>query len=169
MMAEKKLNVDDTLWGLNEVVCRKMEVSADIFVTFDCTDNPNLSEQQASDMIALYKDPHTYQLCEFYPGIERVFSADASGDAEVWICSSCQNSTIAFVKNVRLVEEVPHSRPEHFYFNTDGKHFRVPGDVLVDDRLENITESNFRFLSISHIIERTYRCRMGIFSFAYRH
>lgn len=138
-------DVDDTLWGLNDVVYGKMEIPADMAVTFNCTDNPNLSEQQALDMLALYKDPHTYQLCEFYSGIERVFSADASGDAEVWICSSCHNPAIAFVKNIRLSKEVPHSRPEHFYFDTDGKHFRVPGDVLVDDRLKNITESDFRY------------------------
>lgn len=140
-------DVDDTLWGLNRVVYPMIApgLTEKDAITFNCTKNPHLTKEQQQRALKLYSDPEIVKLCKFFDGIERVFDLEVSGKAEVWISSSNSGEDTKQMKEGRLLREIPNVNPEHLRLTTGFDHTREPGDILVDDRADNVINSDFKY------------------------
>ena len=139
-------DLDDTVWGLNDVVYRRrMGLDPQIATYYNFIDNPSLTDEQKKHIRMLYENPDVFCECEFYPGVERIYDLEKTGCADVWICSSCLNEQVMDVKIHRLYHEVPNINKTHLRLSCDGSHKRESGNILVDDRLQNIINEDFTY------------------------
>lgn len=146
MMRKVVYDVDDTLWNLDGTICNILSIDISLIVTYRVFDNPYLTEKQKNDIFSMYGNPDIFKRLEFYPGIERIFDLEKEGKAEVWISSANLNNAVRDIKLRRLME-IPNINKEHIRL-TVGKNVhqgRVNGDILIDDSLQNIVDSNFEY------------------------
>lgn len=141
-------DVDDTLWGLNSVIYNDTHVHGLKYsdaITFCPYDNHLLTREQQDAVIACYHDPEIFRELEFYQGIDRLYDIEDTGLAEVWINSSNCSTGVMDIKHLRLLYEVPNINPDHIRLTVSPDHSREPGDILVDDSIANIENSDFRY------------------------
>lgn len=140
-------DVDDTLWGLDDLLYEDIGLSLDSSTVYSVGNNPNLTEEQKLYLLKGYADPEVFKRCQWYSGFERVFDLEVSSEASIWISSANFNERVKDVKFHRLTSEIPNINPEHVKLTVGTSYYqgRVPGDVLVDDSLENVLKSNFKF------------------------
>lgn len=148
---KKPLNIwfdlDDTLWDLNDYVYNKAGInglSLSDATVFNCEYNKNLTDYQKNAIMLCYSDPETFQKLEFVDGVDEICELQDGDRANITIASSCCSFNVHQVK-LRRLGEIKRSDSFYSSLTVYPNHSRGPGDILVDDSMENIRNTDFRF------------------------
>ena len=93
-------DVDDTLWGLNKKICKKLHISYDIITTYSAYDNYKLTKQEQISMIKEYGNPKTFQNISWFQDVEKLNELNA----DIYINSNSLNHECANQKLKELLK-----------------------------------------------------------------
>lgn len=137
-------DVDDTLWGLNKKICKKLHISYDIITTYSAYDNYKLTKKEQVLMLKEYGNPKMFQNISWFQDVEKLNELNA--DIYINSNSSNQECTNQKLKELLKILQIPK---ENIIINVlDNKEKikekRIAKDtyIFVDDSPYNILTSD---------------------------
>lgn len=139
-------DVDDTLWGLNEEICRTYNIDKEKIHTYNIHENELLTEWEKNVILQGYSDVEIFKRCKFFKGTDHIFDLEVEGKAEVWLSSANLTEDVRDVKLKRL-EGIRNINLGHIVMTVANTTYqgRKSGDILVDDSAKNIYKENFAY------------------------
>ncbi len=110
-------DVDDTLWSLMHVVCKRLEIDFErATAVFSIRDNPDLTPDEQDRIIAAFADESYFEEMEFFPGAEEILAVCELG-AEVGLNTHSFTQPIADWKIPQLLDHITGLKREQIQSN----------------------------------------------------
>ena len=142
-MRKVVIDIDDTAWGLNDRVCRLLNIDINNILDFYIKNNDTLSESQKKALIEKYSDYKVFENIGWYDGFINIFDLEKF-NCNVFINSNCNTPEVKNTKIVELVDKL-HFPLDRILLNiiSDPKNKQLEDDIyiLVDDSPFNIAKS----------------------------
>ena len=142
-------DVDDTLWGLNANISKKLHIPSEKLTIFSAMDNQNLTMTERKALLNAYADAKSFENIEWYDGIERILQLEKYG-VEIHINSNSATNEIIKLKREQL-QQVLTLYDDRLHFNlismkkATKKELDNDTFILIDDSPHNIALSNAKY------------------------
>lgn len=140
-------DIDDTAWGLNSRICKKLGTDINKITCYSIRENKEITDEQKDVILKMYSDGGTFDNIEFYDGFEEIFGLEQY-ECEVYINSNCNSIAVRDSKYNQLVNKLKF--PENrviLNVVTDPTHKEIQNNIfiLVDDSPFNLAKSKARY------------------------
>lgn len=142
-------DVDDTLWGLNAKISKKLNIPSEKLTIFSAMDNQNLTMTERKALLNAYADAKSFENIEWYDGIERILQLEKYG-VEIHINSNSATNEIIKLKREQL-QQILTLSDDRLHFNlismkqATKKELDTDTFILIDDSPHNIALSNAKY------------------------
>ncbi len=137
-------DLDDTLWPLNKIACKLLNIDFRKINCFIASENKLLNDDEKSKLISLYGNPELWKHISWYSGYKTLMDLERY-NAKVWIISNCMNQEVADFKRSFLSKEL--NIPDNqiiLNVSSEVREKKLVEDtyILADDSPFNIENSN---------------------------
>lgn len=129
---------DDVLTGLNDYCLKVLNLDRKLVTRFEI-DKTQLSEQDKIRLLEHYRDVHSYEMAEWYDGIEDTLRISKDERIDFRIHSHVISREIGMCKEKRLLEK--GFSKECLYLQEGKEKEMQDTDIMVDDRILNLVRS----------------------------
>ena len=138
-------DLDDTLWGLNNLVTSLVGADYNKITTFVITDNENFSEEAKAQFIEKYYDINTWKQMVLYEGANRLRELETD-EVRVYINSNCSTTEIMEYKR-EILPKLLGIPTERIMLQIGVRNKPMLDDMLifVDDSPNNIKKSTAKY------------------------
>lgn len=130
------LDMDDVMWGMNEIVCARLGIDINKLHKYDVGTNTMLTESEKSILLREYSNPDTFKDIEWSDGVLEIPLLTSLG-AEVYLNSKANSDGVVRQKHIELskIDVIPRGN-----INIGIGASKVIGDdveIFVDDCMEH--------------------------------